>query len=226
MSAVASPSSRLRDRSVRARCARRACRRRSSGVLPFAGFANDRGRPRKTGGRPHPRQHWGIDAVGLGARADGLREAAGPRGSDLDQIMTGRAPNVLQVAMIAPCRLLDDPDRRLGDPTAQGGQPRRVVWLPNRSCLRSERRWMSNMSLEMSIPMASCIALRSLCLSSGARARLLHVCVQVMRKAGAIQLLTGPTDHRSSGPPPPLGGMCELSQSGSRIAQEPRDFLG
>ena len=27
--------------------------------------------------RPHPRQHGGIDAIGLGALADGLREAAG-----------------------------------------------------------------------------------------------------------------------------------------------------
>ena len=35
-----------------------------------------------------------------------------------------------------------------------------------------------------------------------ARASLPHVSVQVMRKAGAIQLLTGPGDHRSSDPSP------------------------
>ena len=57
-------------------------------------------------------------------------QAARPCGIDLDQIMTGRAQNRLQITMIASGRLVNDPDRCLADPATQRGQPRLVVAKP------------------------------------------------------------------------------------------------
>jgi hypothetical protein len=53
--------------------------------------------------------------------------------------------------------------------------------------------------------------------------RIPHLSVQDMRKAGAIQLLTGPWESLSFRP---VSAICEVAESGSRIAQKLGRFLG
>lgn len=86
----------------------------------------DRGRLEAEHGT-HACKHLRIDAVGLRSLSGRLREASRPCGVHLDVVMAGSRKRRLQIAVIAPGRLVDNAERHRPEPLAHGLQAGRVV---------------------------------------------------------------------------------------------------
>ena len=172
--------------------------------------------------RAHPRQHGGIDAVGLAPVTRRLREPARASGVHLDQRVASHIQRSLHVAVIASGRLVDGADGHLADSAPQGRKPRLVVAEPGVPAVGltvDVERVFGNVDADAILH----------CLSSpvlvvrGNACRIPHLSVQDMRKAGAIEVLTGPWEPPSFRPVPRRSPASVRCRRAAPVSHRSRD---
>jgi hypothetical protein len=168
----------------------------------------------------HARQHGCIDAVGLGALADRLGELAGPVRVYLDQAVPGRTQHAFQIAMVAAGCLVDHPNRPSANPASEPPEPRLVVVeLPVRPVRQTVNvdRVFGNVDTDGILHRLS-----SPVLVMRGRSTPPHVSVQVIRKAGAIILLTGSEKPSAFRPDPRRSPACMRCRRAAPVSHESR----